>query len=304
MRRTSRPAFSLVELLVVIAIIAVLVGLLLPAVQKVREAAGRANCQSNLKQLGLALAMYHDTARKFPQAYNEYWNLCDPTDQPVPPDPRPRKSWAAFILPHVEQQALQASGTKSFQRAVVSVFMCPSDPRYARTSDGGSFRYLGDQFGLTSYLAVEGSAYLKGPSPSFINVRLGGPKDGVIYRSSDTRLSDISDGASNTVLLGERPPTGTTAIDWGWWAWSAYDAALAVVDRRLLTYLDCPDPAVYGPGSLNAVCDTHHFWSVHPGGANWLFADGSVRYLTYAAAGVLPQLASRNGGETVNPLPF
>jgi prepilin-type processing-associated H-X9-DG protein/prepilin-type N-terminal cleavage/methylation domain-containing protein len=302
-----RGGITLVEVLVVIAIFAVLIGLLLPAVQKVRDAAARARCAGNLRELGLALQSFHGDIGYFPQAYNEYWAFAPPTDNPEPPDPRPRKSWAGLILPFLEQQNLDSAGAGTAQRAALQTFLCPADPRApGGTSDGGHFFYLGDQFGLTSYLAVEGSAYeyvrMKFPLPTsgpYVNSGLGGPKDGVIYRSSSTRLTDITDGSSNTLLLGERPPSPGQEPDWGWWAWSAYDTALAVVDNRLLAYPDCPRPAVYGPGRLNNVCDTQHFWSFHTGGANWLFADGSVHFLTYTAAPLLPQLATRCGGEWV-----
>lgn len=293
-----RSALSLLEVLVIAAIIAVMLGLLLPAVQKVREAACRLRCRSNLRQLGMALHMHHDQFDKFPQAYNEFWNFFPPTDEPEPPDPRPRRSWAVLILPFIEQQDLQRSGAKNFQKHLVELFACPSDPRSRQTSPGGSFGFLGDQFGLTSYLAVEGSLYDTGPDPSLVNARLGGRKDGVIHRSADTRFADITDGASNTLLLGERPPSPTPALEWGWWSWSAYDSALAVVDRRLFPYPGCPSPAIYGPGSLHQPCDATHFWSVHSSGGQWLFADGSARFLGYSAAALLPGLASRNGGET------
>ena len=125
-------------------------------------------------------------------------------------------------------------------------------------------------------------------------------KDGVVYRSSDTRLTEVTDGTSHTVMVGERPPSPTPELDWGWWAWSAYDSALAVVDYRNMLTPGCPLPSAYRPGSPDGVCDANHFWSLHPGGGNWLFADGSVRFLGYGAAPVLPALATRNGGESVD----
>jgi prepilin-type N-terminal cleavage/methylation domain-containing protein/prepilin-type processing-associated H-X9-DG protein len=303
MRASARRAFTLIELVVVILIIAVLIGLLLPAVQKAREAAARIKCQNNLKQFGLALHAYHDEQRSFPQAYNEFWNFCEPADAPGIPDQLPRKSWAALVLPLLERHALAQEKVALSEKALVKLFLCPTDPRSESVSLGGNFKYLGNQFGLTSYLAVEGSSYERGPSDTNLNLEFGGPKDGVLYRGSTTRLTDITDGASNTVMVGERPPSPDPDLDWGWWAWTAYDCALAVVDQRNLIYPDCPKPSVYGPSQLFDPCGAQHFWSLHPGGANWLFADGSVRFLSYAAQPLMPALATRAGGEAVGPLP-
>lgn len=297
-----RPAMTLIELLVVIAIIAVLLGLLVPAVQKVREAAARTRCLSHLRQLGLALHHYHDAHGALPQAYNEYWMFCPPADNPQPPDPRPRQSWASLILPYIEQQNLQATGPRAAQRVPVALFLCPSDPRCSpdRVSRGGTYRFLGDRFGLTSYLAVEGTTYRHGAAVSFIDADLVSPKDGLIYASSDTRLSAVPDGTSNTLMLGERPPSPGNSLEWGWWAWTVYDAALTVRDERVYIDSTCPSPSLYATGSLEGSCDVHHFWSFHPGGANWLFGDGSVRFLSYGAAPVLPALSTRASGEPVD----
>jgi hypothetical protein len=278
----------------------VLIGLLLPAVQKVREAAARAKCTNNLKQLALALHAYHDTEGKFPQAYNEYWNFTDPADQPAAPDARPRQSWAALVLPYIEQQNLRSAGMPQAQKAPVGLFSCPSDDRLTAPSPGGNFKFLGDQFGLTSYLAVESSRYERGPSTTNLNLEFGGPKDGVLIRSGNVRLVDVSDGASGTLLLGERPPSPDPDLDWGWWAWSAYDSALGVTEARSMLKVGCPNPTGYRPGKLDDRCDAHHFWSVHPGGGLWAMADGSVRFIRYEAAPLLPALATRAGGEAVD----
>jgi prepilin-type processing-associated H-X9-DG protein len=127
-----------------------------------------------------------------------------------------------------------------------------------------------------------------------------------MYENSRTRLADITDGTSHTLLVGERPPSPN--LLWGWWTWGAFDASLGVRD----TYAVYPDsgiePAIpcaswfpenYRPPA-SGNCDTHHNWSLHPGGGNWLFADGSVRFLPYRSNAMLPALATRCGGEVVS----
>ncbi len=300
MAAPRRSAFTLLELIVVIAIIGILIGLILPAVQAARESANRAACANKLKQLGLALHHFHAEQGKFPQAYNEYWNFSEPKETSTSPDPRPRMSWATFILPHVDQKNLQDLGVLTAQQNLVHLFSCNSDPRSLSISPGGYYKYIGPKFGLTSYLAVEGSAYRIGPSNTNLNLEFGGPKDGVIHRSSDTRVVDIHDGASNTLLLGERPPSPGPDFEWGWWAWSAYDSALAVTEHRSLLTIGCPTPNLYAAGKVIDPCDAHHFWSVHPGGAQWVFADGSVKFLKYSAVDVLPALSTRSGNDGVD----
>lgn len=301
----NRRGLSLIELLVVIGILAILIGLLLPAVQKVREASSRTRCTNQMRQLAVALHKYHDDHQAFPQAYNAYWNFCEPEDTPGFPDPRPRLSWAALILPNIEQQAIADAGMYVSQPQVIAVFNCPSDYRSTRVSEGGNFKHFDGKYGLTSYIAVEGVSYVRGPSNTYMDLEFSGAVDGVIYRSSSTRVTDITDGTSNTVVLGERPPSPMPDLEWGWWAWSAYDSAMAAIDTRNLIAPSCPKPSRYGPGNFDDKCSAQHFWSPHAGsGANWAFADGSVRFIRYTAVDMLPFLVTRSGGEAVDPTQF
>lgn len=283
----QRRGFTLIELLVVIAIVAILIGLLLPAVQKVREAANRTKCQNHLKQLGLALHLYHDAHQAFPQAY-------DKMNPWAAPDNANRRSWMSHVLPYIEQHNLVNKGVATYAGVVVKIFCCPSDPLEGRL---GQFTGL-PPGALTDFIAVDGSNYANTPGAAF---NVGLPRDGVMYGGSKTRIADVVDGASQTVMVGERPPASSTS--WGWWTWGPYDSALgaqnSVPDPHGGT---CPLPQRYSPGKPGVECDALHYWSLHPGGANWLLTDGSVRFLPYTMAPILPLLATRAGGEPVGEL--
>jgi hypothetical protein len=271
-------------MLVVIAILVVLVGLLLPAVQKMRETAARSQCSNNLRQIGLALHAFHHKYNVLPQAYSTT-GIGD----------RTRRNWAASLLPFVEQENLQNLGQASYDRLAVSLFLCPSEVRGSDlASDSGTA-------GFTSYLAVEGTDYQS--------------TNGVLYHDSKTSLADIKDGLSTTVMVGERPPSPD--LFWGHWARGPFDSALGARNTVIVnTYSSgarpsadasrCTSrlPGIFAPGQVGDYCDTHHFWSFHGGGGLWVFADASVRYLSYEAGPIIPRLATRAGGEPVDLSPY
>jgi prepilin-type processing-associated H-X9-DG protein len=273
---------------VVIAIIAVLIGLLVPAVQKVREAAARTQCVNNLKQLGLALHAYHDTCKHFPP----------PRGNHVPtPLFTEFRGWMCEILTYVEQGNLArrmytnpwyVGFFATFNTPVVT-YLCPSDPRDLLNVPAGNGAF-------TSYLGVTGSDL-------DVNAQFNGPTNGIFNVSSKgLRLTDITDGTSNTLMLGERPPAADLFL--GWYGASDYDCLLSARQQ----YGDpfgasgCVLPGLFGPGRVDGPCDgdSNHFWSFHSGGANWVFGDGSVHFLPYAASAVTIPLASRNGGEVAD----
>jgi prepilin-type processing-associated H-X9-DG protein len=287
---------------VLVAILGVLLGLLLAAVQRVREAANRAQCLSNMKQIGIALHGYRDLYQQFPHAYDARALFRNPSHVPITPGSQrfvDTASWATLILPFLEQEQLAQAGYTIYHQRHVATYTCPSDAR------SNAFFTANAQYGpqaLTDYLAVTGTTTFNGDPES-----LSRPKcNGVIYESSRTRLADISDGASNTVLLGERPPS--PELYWGWWAWSAFDAALGVRNDYPVYETAGGSPVLvcirlfpenYRPNTTGN-CDTHHFWSMHPDGGNWLFADGSVRFLPYRSNAILPALATRSSGEVID----
>ena len=301
-RPPARNGFTLVELLVVIAIIGVLVGILLPAVQNVRAAAARADCQNRLKQLGLALHGHHDARGQLPAGHVR---LPTPPPLPLPAGYYPLTGWPLPTLPYVEQDAVFAEATAVFaaapipsvdpphvhRRTVLKAFICPADPRtLVPQTDASS----GALVALMSYQGVSGAVTTDGT--------------GMLYRNSATRLIDATDGTSSTLLLGERPPSAD--FRFGWWhdgygqnATGSADFILGVTEPNLLpivTGSPCgPGNYPFGPASgFGDACGMFHYWSPHSGGANFAFADGSVRLLAYSAAPLMPALATRAGGET------
>jgi prepilin-type N-terminal cleavage/methylation domain-containing protein len=304
-----RFAFTLIELLVVIAIIAILIGLLVPAVQKVREAAARTQCANNLHQIGVGLHNYADVYKRLPPPrgnyfvpYATFFGAVPPTSPDYgglfPGQFTQYGGWMVNLLPYVEQGNLRnamnytGSGwvTPFFgnYNTPVPVYNCPMDPRVASSPTGTNGA-------MTSFLGVTGS------DASFA-AQILGPTNGIFNVSSiGTRFVEIQDGTSNTLMVGERPPSNDTF--WGWWAVSDFDCLLSTADRTAQgygLYSGC-GVGVYGPGNLNTgPCggDTNHYWSFHTGGCNWLYGDASVHFIAYSAAPVINAMATRNGGET------
>jgi prepilin-type processing-associated H-X9-DG protein len=283
---------TLVEGLVVLAILGVLMGLMLPAVQRVRHAAWRTHCAHNLRQIGLALQGYHDTQHSFPPGVS-YRNGADPY---------PFMSWNTRLLPYLEQQPLWRLTLDAFARdrrfgenpphvglaTVLPAFSCPVDSRTLRVG----FTRLGRKpVAFTAYLGVEGRDQVR--------------RDGLLYLDSATRLADVTDGSSHTLLVGERPPSADGVL--GWWYGGqgqsldgSADMVLGVRERNMRTWTpQCAAPIYeFGPGRVENQCDALHFWSLHAGGgAHFLFADGSTHFLRYELAPILPALATRSGGE-------
>ncbi len=300
MRPPLRTGFTLIELLVVIGIVSVLIGLLLAAVQRVREAAARAHCLNNLKQIGLAAEHYHQGWGSFPPGMRSKGGA----------DPYLFSSWLTELLPFLEQDQLWAQTKSGYQQSrspflnpphvglstVIKVYACPSDPRADQVHIAPIDKF---PVAFTSYLGVEGKDLTT--------------LDGVFFRDSYVRIADITDGTSQTLLAGERPPSSD--FQYGWWYAGvgqrfsgSLDMVLGVEEQNVLplTAGSCP-PGTYRfePGRFNNQCDMVHFWSPHAGGgANFLFADGSVHFLTYSAAPLLPALASKAGGDVVSDSPW
>ncbi len=284
-RTTARSGFTLIELLVVIAIIAVLIGLLLPAVQKVRESASRLKCQNNLKQIGLALHNYHDRAGRFPPGYVSNAANTDGTG--------PGWGWAAFLLPDLEQEPLfrlvdfkqpftAASNHAAVIQTNVPFLRCPSDPRQepiavAEFSSPGA---LTTPLARSNYVATYGNTPFLNEDPAVLTTHLviGGISGrGAFYRNSKTRMAEVRDGLSNTMLVGERSSnksisTWVGVVPGATWQ-SANDGGSPPDNLAASLVLGhaCRD---HPPSSEQGVAED--FSSGHISGINVLFGDGSV----------------------------
>jgi prepilin-type N-terminal cleavage/methylation domain-containing protein/prepilin-type processing-associated H-X9-DG protein len=338
MRWAWAKGFTLIELLVVIAIIAILIGLLLPAVQKVREAAARAQCQNQLKQLGIAWHAYHGVYKMFPRGNTGTWG-------------NDHGSWLFIVLPYLEQDALYNSVVNfnypggvqynspnwDMSKAVTANLLpkklpfgrCPSDaydvdnPLYCNYlgSEGpqcnqGACSPLADPFELNCNGAVGGTN-----PPALVNTFPGYPPSiyygdtndpgqcrGMMCRGLSVagkwptggpiiRIGDVPDGTSNTIMLGETLVEQTEfqrfGNSWGWAGFNSVNEGQTIqpinwkIDGKnlgsLTTWSSCAaNCTAVGVNPANCIWNwsvTWGFKSNHPGGANFCFADGSVRYI-------------------------
>jgi prepilin-type N-terminal cleavage/methylation domain-containing protein/prepilin-type processing-associated H-X9-DG protein len=278
----ARQGFTLIELLVVISVIGILIGLLLPAVQKVRAAAVRTECQNNLKQIALACHNYEGTHGTLPPGRNPG----------APTLFTGSGGWEYQLLPYVEQGALYDQCQRNFFGNIatpVSVYFCPADPRGDLIGKGATTSGQ-HSAGLTWYVGVTGATYNPdGTVPA--------GQGGIFEPGRAVRITDVTDGTSNTLMIGERPPAADLVF--GWWSYSDYDNLLGT-KNYLSVYPNCSLPGLFSPGNVNDNCSSTKFYSLHTDGGNWAFGDGSVRFLPYTAQAATIPLATRAGGE-VNP---
>src|SRR6185295_13987877 len=253
-------AFTLIELLVVISIVAALMGLLLPAVQSAREAARRTQCANHEKQFGLALQLHHDARGSFPTG-NQLM-----------------KNWTfqSSLLPFLEENSVYQTldfaynglCCETFEAAgpandpgskLMPVMYCPSDPNGGRTWSIPA-RHVGSHT-PTNYLGVWGSST--------------DDTDGILYAGSRVALRQVTDGSSQTLLVGERGIPKDLFYGWSLCA-QGKPAAGILLSGNEDNLLDTSQGL--RPGTDNGA-HNNHYWSYHPGGAGFVFADGSVQFL-------------------------
>ncbi|MCG6154223.1 DUF1559 domain-containing protein [Rubinisphaera margarita] len=298
-----RDGFTLIELLVVIAIIAVLVALLLPAVQQAREAARRSSCKNNLKQIGVALHNYHDTFSVLPPGYIVRNIAPSAMASMETAQNGPGFAWGTMLLPMLEQSALydnmnfdlnsNQSPNVDNGRQSIATFLCPSDPAPLTftVNDG------------TSDLELASANYVGVMGYGSVSMAPGSPMGkGPFYRNSSTRFRDITDGTSQSMLVGERRAEhdfiqGMNAVDSN----STWYAAVPNVERPAgmmsmpmmtewqgsLVLGHVGQPAMTTPMSMPAMFHTPNttnhivnFSSPHQGGMQFVMADGSVHFLS------------------------
>jgi prepilin-type N-terminal cleavage/methylation domain-containing protein/prepilin-type processing-associated H-X9-DG protein len=289
--RTQRGAFTLIELLVVIAIIGILLGLLLPAVQKIREAANRIQCQNNLKQIGLAFHNHHDQHQFFPSGGWDWWYA--PTyinGQPAVGEQQ-QAGWGFQILPFIEANTVWRGGqaTNDFDRSRLAVgttiktYFCPSRraPQTVVFSNPGYMEGMPTVCALSDYAASNWE------------------ETGVLRYRYPTRMADITDGTSSTLLVGDKRLNlaflGRPVDDDDTGYATAFDQDVI----RQTSVPPAPDySAPKGSGQ-------RRFGSSHTGGFNAVFADGSVHFIPYSIdPATFNYLGNKSDGQVVNGSDF
>jgi prepilin-type N-terminal cleavage/methylation domain-containing protein/prepilin-type processing-associated H-X9-DG protein len=331
-KTSTRQGFTLVELLIVIAIIAILIGLLLPAVQKVREAANRMKCANNLKQLGLACHNYHDVNNAFPPG-----GYFLPHTDPVQNGGYNKGSWHVHVLPYIEQENLfrqipnlDVPGVDSISQAVavgvlprpLNFGRCPGDdynPAAPVTNYVGS---AGPQcWGALGCQNKPNQKYCNGTdepiprplSPPTYPGYTASPNGGQTMDASQVRgmmnwfgatitLAMVTDGTSNTLLLGETLPGERAMRDTNNWARSKPGSTTIIPINTRTPYLGTDGCTVAPDRYYLNYNVAEGFKSCHSGGANFALADGSVRFLSQAIDHRTYQyLGCRNDGQVASP---
>jgi prepilin-type N-terminal cleavage/methylation domain-containing protein/prepilin-type processing-associated H-X9-DG protein len=296
-------AFTLIELLVVITVISVLIALLLPAVQSAREAARRTQCVNNLKQIGLAMHGYHSSQDIFSPAY-----VTTVVNDATSPEAGPGWGWGVMILAELEQKPLYNAlnfslpitdpGSITARTSTLSVFLCPSDVGIGTVAvRDGSGKILLSDLSAGQYVASAGQL-----EP----VEYPDTNNGVFYRNSSNGLRQITDGSSTTLLVGERSrnvadatwvgaiPTVQLCTNPKWAVQECGPASTMVLSHTG----SAGTGTIYVPNSKSSMVDD--YWSFHPGGCNFLFGDGSVRFIKDTVnPNIFSYLSTRAGGEVV-----
>jgi prepilin-type N-terminal cleavage/methylation domain-containing protein len=282
MKLSNKNGFTLVELLVVIGIIGILVSLLLPAVQSVRESSRRISCANKQRQLILAILSFESANQRIPATLS-----LDSTARLA--------HWHSTLLPFLELEPLHEEVQRDFQQNIhvfdqrhlstnIHVFQCPSEPNIGKIFEAED---VGAQFAFTSYCGVNGIN--REVSNGFF------PTDLSVLEDVAIRLSMITDGLSNTLAFGERPPS---PIQQGFGMWlgsqNSLSASIGVSEGDIE---DCVE-IKFGFPQHQEECVIFHHWGHHPLGINFARADGSVHFVSYSIElGTVKSLATRSQGD-------